>query len=80
MNRRGFLKRIAATVLTTVAVVYCPSFKTLELEDEQLRKELIIAKALETDDGRMALAAAMVEPIRRRIDYEAIGRNLLIVD
>ena len=43
-------------------------------------KEMIIAQALETDEGRTALAQAMVEPIRRALEYQAIGRKLLMVD
>lgn len=46
--------------------------------DEQ--KEMIIAQALETDEGRTALAQAMVEPIRRSLEYQAVGRKLLMVD
>jgi len=48
------------------------------LSDQE--KELIIAQALETDEGRTALAQAMVEPIRRSLEYQAVGRKLLMVD
>ena len=43
-------------------------------------RELIIAQALETEEGRVALAQAMVEPIKRALEYQAIGRKLLMVD
>ena len=43
-------------------------------------KELIIAQALQTPEGREALAKAMVEPIRRSLEYQAVGRKLLMVD
>ena len=43
-------------------------------------REMIIAQALETDEGRTALAQAMVEPIRRSLEYQAVGRKLLMVD
>ena len=43
-------------------------------------KEKVIAQALETDEGRTALAQAMVEPIRRSLEYQAVGRKLLMVD
>ena len=43
-------------------------------------KEYVIAQALETDEGRAALAQAMVEPIRRSLEYQAVGRKLLMVD
>lgn len=44
------------------------------------KKEAIIAQALETDEGRVALAQAMVEPIRRSLEYQAVGRKLIMVD
>lgn len=43
-------------------------------------REALIAQALETDEGRLALAQAMVEPIRRALEYQAVGRKLLMVD
>jgi len=49
-----------------------------KLSNEQ--KEAIIAQALNTDEGRVALAQAMVEPIRRSLEYQAVGRKLLLVD
>lgn len=48
------------------------------LTNEQ--KETVIAQALNTDEGRVALAQAMVEPIRRSLEYQAVGRKLLLVD
>jgi len=43
-------------------------------------KQEVIAQALQTDEGRTALAQAMVEPIRRSLEYQAVGRKLLMVD
>jgi len=43
-------------------------------------KLAIIEAALNTDEGRTALAQAMVEPIRRSLEYQAVGRKLLMVD
>lgn len=48
------------------------------LTDSQ--KEAVIAQALETEEGRIALAQSMVEPIRRSLEYQAVGRKLLMVD
>jgi len=44
------------------------------------QKEAVVAQALNTDEGRTALAQAMVEPIRRSLEYQAVGRKLLLVD
>jgi len=43
-------------------------------------KNEILAQAIDTDEGRVALAQAMVEPIRRSLEYQAVGRKLLMVD
>jgi len=43
-------------------------------------KEYLVSQALETNDGRMALAASMANPIRFELDYYAIGRKLMVVD
>jgi len=49
-----------------------------ELTAEQ--KEFLIENAMSTEEGRMALAASMANPIRLTLDYQAIGRKLLVVD
>jgi len=40
----------------------------------------IISDALSTQGGRGAMAQAMVEPIRRALNYQAVGRRLLMVE
>lgn len=50
----------------------------MSMNNEQ--KEYLIAKALETDEGRAALASAMANPIRQSLDYQGIARKLLVVD
>lgn len=50
----------------------------MALTNEQ--REFLIAKALETPQGREALAQAMANPIRTSLDYQGIGRKLLVVD
>lgn len=50
----------------------------MSMSSEQ--KEYLIAKALETEEGRTALASAMANPIRQSLDYQGIGRKLLMVD
>jgi hypothetical protein len=44
------------------------------------QREQIIAVALESAEGRTALAQAMVEPIKTSLMYQGIGRKLLMVD
>jgi hypothetical protein len=52
----------------------------LKNSQNDAEREATIAQALETDEGRVALAQAMVEPIRRALEYQAVGRKLLMVD
>ncbi len=47
---------------------------------EQWYREHLLAEALSSPEGRVALAQSMVEPIRRSLEYQAIGRKLLLVD
>jgi len=43
-------------------------------------KEALLAKALQSERGRVALAQAMANPIRRNLDYQGVGRKALRVD
>lgn len=43
-------------------------------------REQIVAMAIETQEGRTALAQAMVEPIKNSLMYQSVGRKLLLVD
>ena len=44
------------------------------------QKEFLIDQALQTEEGRIALASSMANPIRLTLDYQGIGRKLLVVD
>src|SRR5690349_7405362 len=48
------------------------------LSDE--RRDDLIARAISTQDGKIALAQAMANPIRRNLDYHGIARRALVVD
>jgi hypothetical protein len=45
-----------------------------------IQREEVLAQAIETPEGRVVLAQVMVEPIRRSLEYQAVGRKLLMVD
>lgn len=47
--------------------------------DDGQRDELI-SRAVMTHEGKMALAQAMANPIRRNLDYQGIARRALVVD
>ena len=48
------------------------------LSDE--KRDDLIARAIMTQDGKIALAQAMANPIRRNLDYHGIARRALVVD
>ena len=81
MNRRGFLRKLFAGVaaVATGGVVASvikrtPTIHTLN------QREAVIAAALDTPEGKHALAQAMCEPIKRSLNYQDLGRKLLMVD
>jgi len=43
-------------------------------------KEAMLAQALLSQEGKVALGQAMANPIRRNLDYQGVGRKALIVD
>ena len=50
-----------------------PSFS-----DEQ--RDELIKRALQSEEGKIALGQAMANPIRRNLDYQGVGRKALVVD
>ena len=44
------------------------------------KRDELIARAIMTQEGKIALAQAMANPIRRNLDYQGIARRLLVVD
>lgn len=44
------------------------------------QKDELIRRALMTTEGKVALGQAMANPIRRNLDYQGVGRRVLVVD
>lgn len=44
------------------------------------QRDDLISRAILTNDGKVALAQAMANPIRRNLDYQGIARRALVVD
>jgi hypothetical protein len=44
------------------------------------KRDELITKAIMTQEGKIALAQAMANPIRRNLDYQGIARRTLVVD
>lgn len=58
---------------SSVGLAGKPSF-TEEQKDE------LIKRALMSQEGKIALGQAMANPIRRNLDYQGVGRRVLVVD
>jgi len=43
-------------------------------------RDELISRAILTQEGKVALAQAMSNPIRRNLDYQGIARRALVVD
>lgn len=92
-SRRSFLKTTG--VVAAVVVVPSPFLSLFRnrstwpqiepIKHKSRRKqtdaerEEIIARALETPEGRAALAMAMVAPIKTCLEYKKMGRQLIVV-
>jgi hypothetical protein len=46
----------------------------------ETQRDEMIAQALTTQEGKIALGQAMANPIRRNLDYQGVGRKALVVD
>src|ERR1019366_3112500 len=44
------------------------------------KRDELITRAIMTQEGKIALAQAMANPIRRNLDYHGIARRALVVD
>jgi hypothetical protein len=45
-----------------------------------VKRDELISRAIMTQEGKIALAQAMANPIRRNLDYQGIARRALVVD
>jgi len=45
-----------------------------------VQRDELVARAIMTHEGKLALAQAMANPIRRNLDYQGIARRALVVD
>jgi hypothetical protein len=88
ISRRDFLRKTVAVAVAVPAAGVLGGgfferilriFAPKPLTDVQ-RREMIIAKALGTAEGRAALRKAMAEPIKTSLMYQGIGRKLLMID
>ena len=44
------------------------------------QRDELVKRALMTQEGKIALGQAMANPIRRNLDYQGVGRRVLVVD
>lgn len=57
-----------------------PSNSALAGQPQYADQDEMVSRAILTQDGKIALAQSMANPIRRNLDYQGIGRRLLAID
>lgn len=57
-----------------------PSNMSLASGLNDAQRDQLIERAIMSHDGKLALAQAMANPIRRNLDYQGIARRALVVD
>lgn len=94
MNRRQFLKKsgtlgagiaMASSSLSAGAIATRIDWTKVPIIGPWLLKKrrsqkMPIAAALDTPEGRQALARSMIEPIKASLEYQSIGRKLIMID
>ena len=75
MNRRGFLGLLTAVFVAPKAVVAKVVAPALPIPVAPS-----IADLLNSEEGRHSLSQTMLQPIRKAIDYQSVGRKLLQVE
>lgn len=78
----GSLKEALETIAKYASVLEenTPSNAALAGSVSEDRRDELISRAIMTQDGKIALAQAMANPIRRNLDYHGIARRALVVD
>jgi len=76
------LKEALETIAKYASVLEenAPSNAALAGNVSEDRRDDLISRAIMTQDGKIALAQAMANPIRRNLDYHGIARRALVVD
>lgn len=67
-----------ATVLENMEPANTGLAQSPSFNDEQ--RDELIKRALLTQEGKIALGQAMANPIRRNLDYQGVGRRVLVID
>lgn len=67
-----------ATILENMEPANTGLAQSPSFNDEQ--RDELIKRALLTQEGKIALGQAMANPIRRNLDYQGVGRRVLVID
>lgn len=78
------LKDALATITKYASIIEENTPSNLHLSGQpglnESQRDELISRAVMTNDGKVALAQAMANPIRRNLDYQGIARRALVVD
>lgn len=80
----GSLKEAIANVVKYASIIEENAPSNMSLAGQpglsETQRDDLIAQALSTHEGKVALAQAMANPVRKNLDYQGIGRRALVVD
>lgn len=74
------LKDLAVQLQKYASVLDEPSSMGLSSDVSNERSSDMISRAIYTNEGKVALAQAMANPIRKNLDYHGVARKALVVD
>lgn len=88
-NTHGELNALSDRDALSQIVKYASIIQTNQSANQNLagtpsfteeQKDELIRRALMSTEGKVALGQAMANPIRRNLDYQGVGRRVLVVD
>lgn len=77
------VKDALATIAKFASVIQDNTPSNMGLASSNMTEEYkdeLISRAIYTQEGKLALAQAMANPIRKNLDYHGVGRRALVVD
>lgn len=80
LTRRNLLKSVAAVVASLAVGDNVAQARRVKRPKPKEYQQKISAHAIESDEGRIALAQSMVEPIRKALNREGVARRWLMAD
>jgi len=82
LNARNVKEALAQIVKFASVIDEQSSGDTMRIDPSlsEAQRDELISRAMQTEEGKIALGQAMANPIRKNLDYQGVGRKALVVD